>query len=615
MNEKHYTLRQLVRRLGPFLRPYLPKYIAAIILLTITSLLSLLPPYVLKVLIDNGIHAGNISVLNAMAMALVGIAILSGAARWMMEYLHEWVSARFIADLRGFVLAHIFRQSMSFFSTVKTGDILGRLRTDITAVYGVLVNTFLGSLSEVVQIIGITAVLFHLNATLALIALSFVLPLYLIFLFFGRLLRRLSLTVRRKDVGLLEFFQERILNIQLLKFYHRESYEEANHMSLSNDLIGSTLKSVRYKFISIFLISLLTSAAGILVMWYGGYRVIQGGMSFGSLFAFYLYTTRLYGPIQSLANRGVEIYNGLASAERLVEYMDLEPEILEAANPKRPAKIRGEIIFNNVSFHYPRSQSHLIRDLTLRVGAGQRVAIVGPSGAGKTTLINLLGRLYDVHSGSIEIDGHDIRDLALDSLYDAVGVIPQEAFLFNASIEENIRYGRVDATSEEVVDAAKKAHLDDFIQGLPNGYQTIIGPRGSKLSGGQRQRLAIARLILKDAPIWILDEFTSSLDSRSESVVYQNILPLTREKTVLIIAHRLSTILSADLVVVVHDGTIVEAGSHAELYARNTLYKCLFDSQFWYGEGLPSEAGVSAANKAPVGVGESVSVSSGTSSN
>lgn len=589
MAERHYTLAELVKRLGPFLRPYLKKYLTAVLLLIITSLLSLLPPYALKVLIDDGIQAGRVSVLNMMAVVLVGISVLSGMTRWLMEYLHEWVSNWFIADLRGHLFGHILRQPMSFFSSARTGDILGRLRTDITSVYGILVNTFLGSLSEVVQIIGITIFLFYLNATLALIAIAFVPPFYFILTRFGRFMRKLSMVVRQKDVNILDFFQERIGNVQLIKLYHREDHEDRNHMALSEEAISSSLKSVRYKFVSTFCISVLTASSSILVVWYGGHQVIEGALSFGSLFAFYLYTARLYGPIQSLANRGVEIYNSLASAQRVVEYMDLHSEIAESANPVRPARIKGDVLFDNVSFRYPRAEALTVDNLSLAIKAGQKVALVGPSGAGKTTIVNLLGRLYDVDAGRIEIDGVDVRELAFESLYNSIGVIPQDPSLFNATIEDNIRYGRIDASFEDVINAAKKAHIHDFIQRLPKGYKTVIGPRGAKLSGGQRQRIAIARLVLKDAPIWILDEFTSSLDSGSEAIVYENIMPLLREKTALIIAHRLSTILSADLVVVIQNGGIIEVGSHTELYHQNGLYKRLFDNQFWFSEGLSLE--------------------------
>ncbi|HEX5435215.1 MAG TPA: ATP-binding cassette domain-containing protein, partial [Candidatus Angelobacter sp.] len=239
-----------------------------------------------------------------------------------------------------------------------------------------------------------------------------------------------------------------------------------------------------------------------------------------------------------------------------------------------------EVVFNEVSFQYPRGDRPAVSTLSLTVRPGQKVAFVGESGAGKTTLMNLLARLYDVDSGSIRIDGYDIRDISFSSLYDALAVMPQDVFLYNTTIAENIRYGKLDATHEEIVEAARRAHLHDFIERLPNQYETVIGPRGGHLSGGQRQRLGLARLILKKAPIWVLDEFTASLDSRSEAVVYENLLPLLVDKTALIIAHRLSTVITADQIVVMHEGKIAEIGRHDELYTKRGLYKRLFDRQF-----------------------------------
>ena len=570
----------IIKRFVPFTRPYYKKYALAILLLMVTSLLSLLPPFLLKVIIDDAIKNGQAHLLDLITVAMAAAIIASGTSRGVMEYIHEWVSARFIFDLRRYLFNLIQSQSMDFFSAVKVGDILGRLRVDITAVYGVLVNTLLGAISEAVQIIGIAVLLFYLDVRLALIAVLFIPPLYIVLTYTGKRLRKLSRVTRDKDVALLEFFQERIVNINVIKIFHRERHEDRSHADLSEDFIQATLGRVKYKFTSMFLIGTLTSLASVVVIWYGGHQVIKGALSFGSLIAFYLYVVRLYTPIQSLANRGIEVYNGMASADRLIEYMDLKPTVREAERAVRLRSVRGEIRFEKVSFTYPNCPDPVINDLTLEIPAGQKIALVGASGAGKTTLVNLLCRLYEVDSGSISIDGHDIRELAFDSLYDSLGVVSQDTFLFNSTIEENIRFGRVDATHKEVVEAAKKAHLHDFILSLPAGYGTIVGSRGMKLSGGQRQRLAIARMVLKDAKIWILDEFTSSLDSSSENVVYQNLDPLLQNKTTLIIAHRFSTILSADCVVVIHDGNIIEAGTHAELYRLDGVYRKLFDTQF-----------------------------------
>src|SRR5689334_11821795 len=570
----------IIKRFVPFVRPYYKKYALAILLLLVTSLLSLLPPFLLKLIIDDAIKNGQAHLLNLIALGMAAAIIATGTSNGVMEYIHEWVSVRFIFDLRRHLFNHIQSQSMDFFASVKVGEILGRLRVDITAVYGVLVNTLLGSVSEFVQIIGITAVLFYLDTKLALIAILLIPPLYLILTYSGKRVRQLSRITRDKDVSLLEFFQERISNVNVIKIFNRERTEDQSHTQLSEDYIKASLERVRYKFAVIFLISTLTSLAGVVVIWYGGHQVIRGALSFGSLMAFYLYTVRLYAPIQSLANRGIEIYNGMARAARLIEYLDLTPTVREREQPVSLKNVRGEISFDRVSFKYPTSAEPVINNLTLQIQSGQKVALVGSSGAGKTTLVNLLCRLYEVNSGSISIDGHDIRDLEFKSLYDSLGVVSQDTFLFNSTIEENIRFGRPEATHEDVVEAAKKAHLHVFIVHLPAGYKTIVGSRGMKLSGGQRQRLAIARMLLKDSKIWILDEFTSSLDSSSESIVYQNLEPLLQNKTTLIIAHRFSTILSADRVVVINDGRIIETGTHADLYRLDGLYRKLFDTQF-----------------------------------
>ncbi|MFL6334297.1 MAG: ABC transporter ATP-binding protein [Pyrinomonadaceae bacterium] len=573
----------IIKRFLPFTRPYYKIYGVAILLLVVTSLLSLVPTLLLKFLIDDAIKAGRVGLLDAVALGMALIVLFSGVTKGVMEYLHEWVSAHFIFDLRRHFFNHIQRQSMEFFSSIKLGEILGVLRVDITSVYGVLVNTLLGALSEVVQVVGITVLLFYLNVELALLSLLFIPALYFIVTRSGKRLRVMSRETRDKDVALLDFFQERLGNISIVKLFHREEHEDRNHGRLADAYIEKTLERVRYKFSSMFVVGALTGLAGIAVIWYGGHKVVQGALSVGSLVAFYLYTVRLYGPIQSLANRSIEIYNGMASADRLTEFLDLRPTVREAERPVRLETVRGEIGFDRVSFKYPKSTAAVINDLSLKIQPGQKVALVGSSGAGKTTLVNLLCRLYDVDSGRVTIDGRDVRDLEFKSLYESVGVVSQDTFLFNSTIEENIRFGRPDATREEVVEAARRAHLHEFIEQLPDGYQTVVGSRGMKLSGGQRQRLAIARVILKDAKIWVLDEFTSSLDSRSESVVYDNIEPLLRGKTTLIIAHRFSTILSADQVVVLQDGSIIEAGSHAHLYEQNGVYRRLFDTQFRRG--------------------------------
>lgn len=579
MTDKTHSIWAIMKRLLPFARPYRWKYALAIVTMLITSLLFLLPPLLLKIVIDDAIKGSDAALLHKVAVGMILAIVLSGIFRGVTDYLHEWAGSWFITDLRRYLFNHIQRLSMDFFSSVKTGEILGRLRVDVMSVYGVLVNTFLGSLSEAVQIVGIVGILFYLNYKLALVAIAFIPLLYLILTQTGKRLRVLSRNARDKDVALLDFFQEKMSNIQVVKLFHRERYEDQKHCEFSEEFINSSLTRIRYKFTSIFLIGSITGVASVIIIWYGGLQVIHGTLSFGSLFAFYLYTVRLYGPIQSLANRGVEIYNGLASADRLLEYLDLTPTIRESDNPVPLERPRGEICFSDVTFKYPSSDTPVLKDFDLIIAPCEKIAIVGASGAGKTTLVGLLCRLYDVDSGAIQIDGIDIRDISFDDLYGSIGVISQDAYLFNSAIEDNIRYGRPDASPEEIIEAAKRAHLHDFVMTLPKGYNTVIGSRGMKLSGGQRQRLALARMVLKNSKIWILDEFTSSLDSASEVIVYENLEPLLYDKTTIIIAHRLSTILSADRVIVLQNGTIMEVGTHQSLYQQNGFYRKLFDTQ------------------------------------
>jgi len=573
-------LKEFFRRFFPLFRPYVGKYLIAFTLLVITSLLSLFPAMLLKWIFDNGIKAGNSSTIDRLAIVFILVYVLGGITGRMMDYLHEWTGNWFITSLRSTLLAHIASQPMSFFASTRLGEIVGRLRTDITRVYGVLVNTVLNAVSEIVQIIGITFFLFYLDWRMAVIALCFVPPVLVYFRLTGRRQRELAMDVRDKDTCLLDFFQDLFSNISVVKLFNREGYMAEKHRRQSEELVETGLRAVRYKFVSIFVIGLLSTLPGIIVVWYGGHLVLRGVISLGSLVAFYLYVTRLYTPVQSLANRGVEIYAGLASAQRIAEYLDLQP-VWQHGLPTPNERIApAEIRFENVRFRYPNRQEDAVVDLTMEIGQGETVALVGPSGAGKSTLVNLLCRLYDPIAGKILIGGRDTRRINSVALREAISVVSQEVFLFHDTIEENIRFASPNANREQIITAAQAANLHEFISGLPHGYQTVIGIRGAQLSGGQRQRLALARALLRDANIWVLDEFTALLDSPTEAVLYENLRPLLAGKTVITVTHRLSTIRAVDRILVLEAGRLVEAGSHEELYLKGGAYRQLFEVQF-----------------------------------
>jgi subfamily B ATP-binding cassette protein MsbA len=579
MNDTAPSAVSLFRTFLPFVRPYVGRYLVAVTLLAITISLSLLPPFLFKLVIDEGLQQGQLRALNRLVAALVGVVVVMGAVRWAMDYIHEWASVWMTYALRAHLFATVQNHSLEFFGAHKVGDILSRLRTDVAAIYGLLQSTFLGALGEAIQITGIAGFMFYLNARLAIIALAFVPALYAILTLSGRAVRRLSLDVRDKDALLLELFHDVLSNIHIVKLYSREEYTLGLHARASERVIDASLRRVRYRFLSIFLISTLTGIAPVLLIWYGGYQIVQGTLTFGTFVAFYLYTTRLYAPIQSLANRGVEIYSGLASAQRIAEFLQTPQVVMEPAHPLHLSAVTGGITFRNVSFRYPGARLNALTDVGFHIAPGEQVAIVGPSGAGKTTLSLLLCRLYDVSAGSILVDGHDLRSLALKSLRESIAVVSQEVFLFHDSILENIRFGRPGATDLEVIAAARQARLDEFVEGLANGFHTSVGARGLKLSGGQRQRIALARAILKDARIWVLDEFTASLDSQTEAQVCQNLAPLLRGHTSLTIAHRLSTVRDADRIIVLQDGQTVASGPHETLFASNGLYRNLFGAQ------------------------------------
>jgi ABC-type multidrug transport system fused ATPase/permease subunit len=574
-----YSLPRIIRRFLPFMRPYIPKYMAAMAFLVLTMLLSLIPPYLIKVIIDNGIKQKDLHAVDQIALWLFCALVVMGVVRGVMDYIHEWVSARLIYDIRAHLFTTIQKQSSEFFLSHKVGDMMSRLRTDVGAVYGVLSNTFLSGLGEVIQILGTAGIMLYLDYKLTIIALLFIPALYLVLRITGKRIRELSLIVRDKDASLLEFFHEVLSNIHVVKLFAREEYMSDAHSRLSDVVIDVSLRRLRYKFVSIFLIGLVVGTAPVLFVWYGGHQVVAGTLSPGSFIAFYLFAARLYSPIQSLSGRGVEISNGLASAQRIIEYFDLHSTIADPALPVDLHEGDLSIAFQDVTFRYPGARQDAVKNLDFQIAQGEKIALVGPSGAGKTTVVSLLCRLYDVGSGEILVDGKSIKELSLKSLRNAIGVVSQEIFLFNDTILENIRFARPEAGEAEVIEAAKAAELHQFIENLPNGYHTVVGSKGMKLSGGQRQRIALARVVLKGARIWILDEFTSSLDSQTEALVYDNIAPLLHGKTAITIAHRLSTVVAADRIVVLQDGRVLEMGTHKALAGANGLYQKLFKAQ------------------------------------
>jgi ATP-binding cassette subfamily B protein len=564
-------------------------------------------------IIDQAILRENTTLLALLGLAMVVIAIASG----LIGVLQQSVSARagqsIVFDLRNELYGHLQRMSLHFYTQTRGGEVVSRINNDVNAVAGVATGTLTSIVDNVLKLAATSAALFAISWRLALIAIAVVPAFYLPSRIVGGIRRRLSKDTQEAQASLLAFLHERLQvgGILLMSIFGQARADRAGFEKRSQRLTDLNVRQAvvgRWLFMSLSVFAVTGPA---LVYWYGGLQVIENELRVGVVVGFAALLGNLYRPMHQLATVYVDILASLAVFERIFEYLDLRPEVEDRADATELAAARGHVVFERVAFDYPRasengslpppapsrlslSLSHTskkpfgLRELSFEIMPGQRVALVGPSGAGKSTVTYLLPRFYEIKEGSVCLDGHDIRSLTLDSLRQHIGMVTQETFLFNATVLENLLYARPDATEEQVVAAARAAQIHDFISALPDGYQTLVGERGFRLSGGEKQRLSIARALLKDPEILILDEATSSLDATSEYLVQQALETLLKGRTSLIIAHRLSTILSADKILVLEHGSVIDQGTHAELLDGGGLYADLFHQQF--GKVLETEA-------------------------
>jgi ATP-binding cassette subfamily B protein len=570
-----------VPRALAYLRPYRVPVAVIVVCLIAGALLLAVPPLLIRELIDVTIPEGDHRLLNLLVIGMVVLYLGNGLISVLQNHLNTVVSQRIMFDIRNQLYEHLQRLSLRFYTVSHTGEIMSRLTDDVAAIQ----NVVTGSLVSIAQnffTISITlAVIFVLDWRLALLSVS-LLPLFIYpTRVVGRLRRRLRKETQEASASLNTLMQE-TLNISgflLMKVYNREKYEEQRLRQRSQKVMDLQVRSSlvgRWFFV---LMGLFATVGPAMIYWWGGRMVMSETVTIGTVVAFVAYLTRLYGPTSSLATVYVDVQAALALFERIFEYLDTESDVKEPPNAVELGRMRGEIQFDHVTFEYVPSRKAL-DDVSFTVEAGQLAALVGPSGAGKTTVTYLLPRLYDPTLGSVRMDGHDLRDLRFDSLRSGMGMVTQETFLFHSTITENLLYSRPDATKERIVAACEAAQLQEFITGLPDGYDTVVGERGYRLSGGEKQRLAIARVILKDPRVLILDEATSHLDSLSESLIRAALEPLFQERTSLVIAHRLSTVLRSDVILVMDRGRLVERGTHSELMADGGLYARVYEEQF-----------------------------------
>ena len=565
-------------RLLRYLRPYVPQTIMAVACMLLATSASLYVPWIVRDVIDGVLVNKDILLLNVITVGIIVVFALRGFFVYGQNYLMAYVSQKIVIDLRESLFRHFQRLSVSYFDRSRTGKVLSYMTNDVGALQGALAQNVIELSTESLTLIGSLVAMFYLHWQLALLTLITVPLVAQAMKLFGAKLRKASGTMQQRAAEITSVLQEMIVSVRLIRLFVREDYETDRFMRENDNNFAAQMKAAQLSATLSPVIEFLAAIAVTVIIWYGGREVINGNLTSGSLIAFLVYAVNISNPVKRLGNVYGSIQRAVAAADRVFEVLDTLPEIEDAPDAIELPVVKGDVSFNQVSFEY-RTGEAALKNLTIEVPAGQILAIVGPSGAGKSTIANLLPRFYDPQAGAICIDGVDIRKITVRSLREQIAMVPQETILFNASIYENILYGRLDADKASVIEAAKAANAHDFIMQLPDGYETQIGERGSQLSGGQRQRIAIARAILKNPRILILDEATSALDAESERVVQDALDKLMVGRTTFVIAHRLSTIQRADKILVMEKGRLIECGRHTELLDAGGLYCKLYSLQ------------------------------------
>lgn len=584
------TLRQLM----PFLTPYKHRFVLAGIALLFAAGATLAIPYAFKLMIDIGFgYAGarNPAHIDRYFIALFGVACVLAVATAARFYMVSWLGERVTADLRQAVYRHVVMQSPQFFETTQTGEVLSRLTTDTTLIQALVGTSISMALRNALLFVGGLVMLFVTSVTLSSIIIVLLAVVVLPIIVFGRRVRKLSRDSQDRVADASALAGEILNAMPTVQAFTHEQEESRRFGSSVERAFKTAMQRIRARSMMTLVAILLIFGAIVFVLWLGAHAVLQGRMTEGELAQFILYAAIVAGAVGALSEVMGEAQRAAGATERLLELLSVRSSIQSPANPRPlpPRTANGAALaLRDVSFYYPsRPQTAALSNLSINIRPGETVAVVGPSGAGKTTLFQLLLRFYDPQHGNVTLDGVDIRQLDLQVLRDAIGIVPQDTVIFSADAMENIRYGRSDASDAEVLAAARLAAAHEFIERLPEGYRAFLGERGVRLSGGQRQRIAIARALLKNPPLLLLDEATSALDAESERLVQGALEAAMVGRTTLIIAHRLATVQNADRIIVMEHGRIVETGTHASLVAQGGLYASLAALQFTQAPELP----------------------------
>lgn len=572
-------------RLLAYIKPYKKRLAAAVVCIIMAAGANLYLPWIIKDMIDDVLMSKDMLMLNLIAAGILVVMFTRGVFYYGQSYLVSYVGQRVIIDVRSVLFRKFQKMPLSYYDKQQTGTVMSYITNDVSAMQSAIVDNLIELVTESSILIGSLAMMIYLDWKLSLLTLMTIPLVGFAMKIFGRKLKRSSTVIQERAAEITSLLQESISAIRVVKSFVRETYEIRRFEEQNWKNFQAAMKNVKLSSLLTPTVEFLAAIAVTFIVWFGGYEVVNEVITAGELVAFLTYAVNLANPVKRLSRVYAAIQRAMAAADRVFEVMDLDEKITDVPGAKPLPPIKGQVEFKDITFSYKEGQPAL-QHISLKAEPGQMIALVGPSGSGKSTIANLIPRFYDVDSGTITIDGHDIRQVTADSLREQIGLVPQETMLFSTTVMENIRYGRLDATDEEVVEAARAANAEEFIKDLPEGYDTKLGERGLNLSGGQRQRLAIARAILKNPRVLILDEATSALDTESEKIVQDALDKLMVGRTSFVIAHRLSTIFNADQIFVVENGHLREHGTHEELLAAGGLYSNLYNIQFRQNEAM-----------------------------
>ena len=572
------------KRLLSYLKPYKKLLILSVFFMILVSLSNLVVPWIIKDVIDQVLENKDLGMLYIIIVVILATFFIRALTTFGHRYLMGYIGQAVIMDIRNALYHHLQRLSIAYYDRRRTGDIMSNLTNDISALQTAIVTDFITLVQESAIFIGSFGSMIYLQWKLTVLCLIIVPLVSYVIKFFGKKLHNSGKDVQETLADVTSMLQETIQGVRIVRSFNRGAYEEKRFQKINKLSFTAAVRAIRQQSQMTPFVEFLAAIAVCTIIWYGGVSVIDGVMSTGELIAFLIYAINLANPTRRVAESVGNIQKSLAAADRVFSILDEQPEIQNRKDAKDIEVKAGCVEARHVSFSY-EAGNPVLTDLNFVAEPGQTIALVGPSGSGKTTIANLLPRFYDVTGGGIYIDGMDIRESTISSLREHIGLVPQDTLLFNTTIKENILYGRLDATDEEVWRAVKAANAEKFIRGLPNGIETKVGDRGLVLSGGQRQRIAIARAILKDPAILILDEATSALDTESEKIVQDALEKLMVGRTSFVIAHRLSTVKNADQIFVLNNGHIEESGTHDELMREGGLYYELYTMSMKEPEG------------------------------